>query len=103
MDLNICASVNCNFFKGYSDCPSLGREWLFWQLSEGIEKRIDGRLNVGEVKGGKGVKERVLLAWDLRPFTEPGSSERRAGFKERMCLGMSDVIMISRWRCPGGS
>lgn len=26
---------------------------MFWQLSERIEKRNDGRLNVGEVKGGK--------------------------------------------------
>lgn len=54
-------------------------------------------------KGEKGVKERVLLAWELRPFTETGSRKRRAGFKERMCLDMPEVLMISRWRCPGGS
>lgn len=79
------------------------REWLFWQLFKGTEKRNDDRLNVGEVKGEKGVKERVLLAWELRPFTETGSTERRAGFKEKICLDMSEVLKISRWRCPGGS
>lgn len=60
------------------------REWLFWQLFEGTEKRNDDRLNVGEVKGEKGVKERVLLAWELRPFTETAQKEEQV--LERGCV-----------------
>lgn len=53
-------------------------------------------MNVDEVKGEKGIRERVLLAWEVRPFTETGSTEIRASFKERTCLDMSEVLMISR-------
>lgn len=39
MDLSICIPVNCNFFKKNTQiAPPLVREWLLWQLFEGIEK-----------------------------------------------------------------
>lgn len=58
---------------------------------------------MGEVKGEKGVKERVFLTWELRLCPETRSPERGTGFKERTCLDMSEMLTIARWKCPRGS